>query len=172
MARKQEVDEVTKVKLTAAKKRTYAAALDGVPLDEDGRRHPEQVVEVARNKRNPLHDWFTWDDSEAARLRRIDEARALIRVVSVEMVNNGRHFTVPTYVNLISDRKDGGGYRETQDVLADAELCQSLQDTAMSELRGWMRRFEHLAPILVKKVQKATGIPIHPSKRKRLEHAA
>jgi len=45
-----------------------------------GELRPEAVLEDARNPNSPLHDYFTWDDKEAADQLRLLQARALIRV--------------------------------------------------------------------------------------------
>lgn len=53
-------------------------------LEIDGRITPERVVEAASEVTHPLHDFFEWDDSEAARRFRITQARTLIVRVKVE----------------------------------------------------------------------------------------
>lgn len=44
-----------------------------------------ELVELARPKRSPIHDLFTWDDSAAAEKWRVHEARVLIRTYSIEV---------------------------------------------------------------------------------------
>ena len=44
-----------------------------------GLLHPAQLAEASRDPQALLHEAFTWDDTKAAQLRRIDEARGLIR---------------------------------------------------------------------------------------------
>lgn len=51
----------------------------------DGKLTPESVVEEATDSDSPLHAAFTWDDSEAARKHRLNEARALIRSVRIHV---------------------------------------------------------------------------------------
>ena len=43
-----------------------------------------EVVDRARNKNSPLHDYFEWDDKKAGNACRIEQARVLIRTVKVE----------------------------------------------------------------------------------------
>ena len=47
---------------------------------------PENVVEAARDEASPLHEHFQWDDGEAARQWRLEQARALIRTVRLVYV--------------------------------------------------------------------------------------
>jgi hypothetical protein len=44
---------------------------------------PEDVVDVAKDPSHPLHDAFEWDDTEAARQYRLEQARYLIRAVRI-----------------------------------------------------------------------------------------
>lgn len=47
---------------------------------------PETVVDAARNPRSPLHDQFEWDDGAAGEAYRLQQARALIKRVRVDVV--------------------------------------------------------------------------------------
>lgn len=40
-------------------------------MENDGRLTPAEVLEEARNPESPLHDQFTWDDTEAAEKYRL-----------------------------------------------------------------------------------------------------
>lgn len=53
--------------------------------ERDGKLTPESVVEEATDSASPLHSAFTWDDTEAARKHRLNEARALIRSVRIHI---------------------------------------------------------------------------------------
>lgn len=165
MARKKDDDGKPK-RLDAERRRVLADELAKVERDDDGRLHPEAVVEAAANKRSPLHEEFTWDDAEAGHLYRIEQARTLIRVVVVRYEEDGIDRKLPVYINLVADRQFGGGYRPLDDVMRSADLTRQLVETAESELRGWMGRWEEMVPQLVRKVQRATNISIHPAKRK------
>ncbi len=58
---------------------------------------PATVVSVASAANHPLHKCFTWDDAKAAHLCRIDEARKLIKNISI--VTEARPPMV-AYVNI------------------------------------------------------------------------
>ena len=47
-------------------------------LDRDGVLTDEVVVEDARPRSSPLHDHFTWDDTKAGVILRLQQARELI----------------------------------------------------------------------------------------------
>lgn len=74
------------------------AAIQAIADKNGGRVTASQVVTAARNKDSALHSWFTWNIKEAAEERWLEQARALIRSVRVEVTTT--HFTVqaPAYV--------------------------------------------------------------------------
>lgn len=66
----------------------------------------ETVVEEARKKSNPLHNAFTWDDTEAARQHRLAEARQLVRSVMVVKDAVARPYFV--HVQVERNEEDDG----------------------------------------------------------------
>jgi hypothetical protein len=53
---------------------------------EHGQLTPEIVIDYASPQDSPLHKFFQWDDSKAAELYRLEQARGLIRRIKVEYV--------------------------------------------------------------------------------------
>jgi len=77
-------------------------------LVSNGRLNPEDVVEAARNPNSSLHTYFTWDDTEAAESYRLQEARALIRRVKVNVIRTDDAIVrVPSFVRS----SQGKGYQ-------------------------------------------------------------
>lgn len=68
-------------------------------LEVDGNVTAARVVEAASDVTHPLHDFFEWDDSEAARRFRMIQARSLIQRVRVEYRTvPGQTVTAPVYI--------------------------------------------------------------------------
>lgn len=113
-------------------------------------KHPEkllvaeQVVDAAQHPDHPLHDYFEWSDDEAALQFRLMQARCLIRKIKVSNpVADGA--PVPKYVSLRPDRqRQGGGYRETKEVVNNAELLAQLEETAKRDIEGVLGRYQML----------------------------
>lgn len=104
---------------------------------------PEVVVHEAADEDSPLHECFTWDDTEAAHQYRIWQARQLIRVV-VHMIPQS---TTPqrVFVSLSPDRNDdGGGYRVMATVLSDEDRRKQLLADALDELRVFEEKYKCL----------------------------
>lgn len=66
----------------------------------DGKLDPDMIWQEARAypEGHPFHDYFTWDVSEAARKRWVDEARMLIRTVRFEVQTTRFTASVPLFV--------------------------------------------------------------------------
>lgn len=120
--------------------------------------HAELVVKAASKVNHPLHGLFTWDDKKAGAQYRLFQARSLIRSVRISDPEDALRPTAPAYVALRSD-KPIGGYRRTQDIISSDELSDALRETALSELRGWVKRFRTLSD-LVGGVAEAAGLEL------------
>ena len=94
-------------------------------LAEKGNVTPEEVVEFASDPKTALHSRFEWDDSEAARKYRVEQARQVIRAVVtvIEHHESGALVKIRAYTSLSTDRLNGIGYRRTVDVMSDDDLC-------------------------------------------------
>lgn len=105
----------------------------------------EAVVKAARPKDHPLHNRFTWDNTEAAKLWRLEQARALIRSVYVTIEpRKDSPILVRAYASLPTDRKGEGGYRAIQDVLSNKQQRRELFTTALAELEALRKRYSNL----------------------------
>lgn len=119
------------------------AAVIGRWLDEqfpDGDYTPEEIVELARSKSSPVHRYFEWDDSRAAFLYRLQQARRMIQCV-VEIIDG---VTAPRSVSVrVDDEGDSRlVYRDTRRACAEPEVWAQVLDDALSSLAAWRRRYE------------------------------
>lgn len=111
-----------------------------------GALSPEDVVRAAKPASSPIHDQFEWDDSEAARRYRLQQAGELLRV-SVEVIEAGGRdtFMVRAFTSLSTDRDKGGtSYRATVSVLTDKEMRAQMLVDALAELRAFERKYATL----------------------------
>ena len=111
----------------------------------DGRLHARAVRDAVRgNPRHPLRPFFTWSRNAALDKLQVIEARRLIR--HVYLTNPAGDFkpAAPEYVSLDRDRLQGGGYRPLAQVVQRKDLLDSLKQTAVRELRDWIRRYRLL----------------------------
>lgn len=115
-------------------------ALQGL-ASASGTLIPEEVVREARKKKSPLHPWFEWDDTEAARQYRLEQARDLIRSVAVTYIQHGEEqTTVRAFVHL----GDQDGYEDTTIVLQIADRRALLLQRALRELESVRKKYEDI----------------------------
>lgn len=115
-------------------------------FEQKGALLAEDVVEYAKDPRRALHKHFTWDDAEAAKLWRLQQARRIINV-SIQFSDTERAPKVfRPLVNLVKDNSvPGGAYRSAQDVYnANEEARQRLVKQALTEARRWQMRYSGL----------------------------
>jgi len=118
------------------------AELDALVEQHGGIVLPAQVVEFARDENTALHEYFDWDDSEAAKQWRLEQARRVIRL-SVTVIQSD-NAPIRALVSLTSDRKAGGGYRALADILDDESPREQMERDALAELRVFRRKYERL----------------------------
>jgi hypothetical protein len=125
-------------------KKAIKEALDEIAqADAEGRLQPHAVVERAKARSSPLHDCFTWDDTKAGALWRIEEARGLIRTYRV-VIEQKPPVTTRAFISLKSSRARGGGYTPIERILSDADLHQEMLRDALEDVAEVERRYGHL----------------------------
>lgn len=107
----------------------------------------EIVVDAARSDESVLHPLFTWDDTEAARLHRLSQARSVIRSLTVVYVDRPKQ-PVRTYEVVrrtsSSSAKDRTEYATVADALSDPVARERLIADAVRAAMQFRRRFQTL----------------------------
>lgn len=109
--------------------------------DAHGLLMPDVVVKEAQDPASPLHDRFTWDDSEAAAKWRREEAGLLIRKARIVVTRDPETTTkVRAFVSVLhgGDR----GYMPTKRALT--EHRDQVIEQALRDLEAMRRRYENL----------------------------
>lgn len=137
----------TIMKLESAKE-TAARILSEIS-ETYGHISPVLVLDTAKSKDCPIHDYFKWDDMEAGNLYRLDQARFLIRSVKLDIIRGGdgnkevKLITTRAYVSPPTIRgKDS--YVPLDTALQDAELREDLLTSARTDLRALKVKYSHL----------------------------
>ena len=106
---------------------------------------PEDVVRAAQPPESPLHNHFTWDDSEAAHKQRIHEARTLIRTVKVEITVREVPLTVCGYIRDPEADAGQAGYRNITVVRSEEDLARAAIVDEMKRVSNAVGRAKRLA---------------------------
>ncbi len=111
----------------------------------------EDVVEEARDPASPLHDFFTWDDTECAQKYRLLEAGHLVRRLKITLIRVGGEAKklevklVRAFQNRESQRfKPNGGYEQVTDIMCDEEKRKDMLSQALRELGAYRKRYADL----------------------------
>ena len=106
---------------------------------KDGILHVEDVHAWAkRNPRSALHKNIEWDVPKAAFQYQLWQVR---RLISIHVVTDEGE---PTVVNLVIDRKKGGGYRDINDVLSSRSLSKAMLNDALQELERVQVKYQRV----------------------------
>jgi hypothetical protein len=111
----------------------------------------ELVVSKARPKNSPLHNEFTWDDSDAAHKYRLVQARTLIRSVTVvtEAKEPVQHYCHVRHKGEKGKRQRRGEYKPMEIVVQS----KTEYETALQELMEKLQASERA----VQELQEAAG---------------
>ena len=104
----------------------------------EGNRRPETIIEHAKHPRSPIHLAFDWDDNEAGKNWRRQQARALVASVEVT-VRQSEEVTVPQYfsVKVSEGERD---YLSLEEMRADAAACAEARRKLWKNALGLLRR--------------------------------
>jgi len=122
--------------------------LESIRKKHGGVLRPKDVVAFAENPKTELHRKFEWDDSEAAKKYRLEQARYLIRFTVTLVGEDPEPFQM--YYSIQEDRPAGDSYRHIVDVMSDKELKAKMLSQAFREADAWSKRysrFEELAGV-------------------------
>jgi hypothetical protein len=117
--------------------------LERIRSANNGRLMAHAVVDEARNRRNPLHRYFEWNDKNAAEAYRLDQARDLIRIIQIEDTDTDK----PPRRAFLSVNDDGKSYRAINEVLNSQSLQLAVLVAAERELKAFEHRYAELMEI-------------------------
>ncbi|QAZ45972.1 hypothetical protein [Mesorhizobium sp. Pch-S] len=108
-----------------------------------GELTPDDVLTDAANPNSPLHSFFEWDDTEAARLHRLAQARGLIRaVVAVYKQPEQPVRRMRAYVHI--NEPGTPHYREVGHAMSVKSTRDIVLKTAWREFQQWRQRYKDL----------------------------
>ena len=166
--------------ISKSQAQVYGQVLDDISKKANGTLKPMDVVEEARDVNNPLHDYFEWDNSKAGERYRVEQARYLIRHITVEIkydhkVKDQRAFFS---VNETPDGDCDGNKNKTyitiERVLSEPNLRKQMLLQALTELEYWRDKYREYRELervfaVVEKISKKirTKLTKHRVKKKK-----
>lgn len=108
-----------------------------------GELTPEDVLADAQHDNSPLHSFFEWSDTEAARQFRLQQARGLIRAVVAVYVHEDRPAVrQKAYVHI--NEASAPHYREVGHAMSQAKTRKLVLERAWREFQQWRKRYSDL----------------------------
>jgi hypothetical protein len=98
---------------------------------------PAEIVKVARNAKNPLHDGFEWDNEKCGEQYRIWQARELL--IEFEITIEGT--PCRGAVSFKIDRENGGGYHDVKRVVKKKDMLAQFENEARDTAAQFAARF-------------------------------
>ena len=140
------------------------AAVISRELTKIHRRHQKLtaalVVETATPPNHPLHDLFEWDDSHAAHHYRLEQARHMLRSITII---DERISTKPIRAYVAFQQPDElADYKPMVEALTDANYRAQLVAEARGHLASWLETYGHLEELAkecrtIRQLLKASG---------------
>lgn len=123
-------------------------AIQGIE-SRDGKVTPESVVEDARSETSPLHRYFEWNDTKAAKKYRLSQARLIINHLQIRVVFGGEPVETKAFhsVKVEGVRR----YQSHSSINEDLDLQGQVVSRAAEELASWLlryRRYQELWPMV------------------------
>lgn len=115
--------------------------------DRTGVLTPDAIVAAARPKDSVLHSLFTWNNRAAADAHRLNEARQLIRAVTVEIRVEKVTVQAPYFVRDPT-LAPSQGYRSLGRLRNDADLAREAVIAEMKRASGALARARAIAAAL------------------------
>lgn len=111
----------------------------------DGSLTPEAVLDAAQPPDSPLHKHFTWDDTEAANKRRLDEASYLIRKCKIRIETaEERTVHVRAFLHLPAQGETDATYAPTADLLSNPATRDVVFAQALRDVEALERKYKDL----------------------------
>jgi len=111
----------------------------------------EDIVTEAEDSDSPFHEWFEWDDSAAARMHRLKQARDLIGSVDIVRKDDPRVDSdgrIRAFVNITRNVVDDDGnesvertYVPTVRAMEDEEQRELMLKQAMADFKNLERKY-------------------------------
>lgn len=113
---------------------------------DSGELRPGDVVVDAENESSPLHNCFEWDDTEAARQHRLEQARYVIRSIEVtyEEVPGKEEVVVGVQYANLGDRGSSEPYRDVRTIMKDKTMRERYVRMVLRALKSLREKYKHV----------------------------
>lgn len=113
-------------------------------LEREGRLTAKNLVEANRDENAPLHNEFEWDDNAAAEKFREEQARYIIRHLTIVREPEAET-KVPTTIRAFYQVESGtSNYDSVVTIMSSEQKYSSLLQSALNELRSFQKKYREI----------------------------
>lgn len=103
---------------------------------------PKDVVADGEKKSSPAHTFFEWNNEEASKKWRLQQARHLLGNIMVE-IRELNNTPVRAFYNVkVEDKGTSRAYVPLGIAMSEADYRKQIIDEAMAEARSWRNRYQ------------------------------
>ena len=133
-------------RLSKKEAQLYGREMDRLVKRNNGNITPKDVLECAKDKKCPLHDYFEWDNTIAGEMWRLQQASYLIRTLDLVIEGDSGPTEIRAFFNVSIPEGDGETtktvYVSNETAFSNANMRKQVIDYAYSELVGWRNRYK------------------------------
>lgn len=125
----------------------YGKELDKIAKRHGGHFTPDIVIEEAKKADNPLHEYFDWNNTVAAKNWRLHQARMLTAFIVLELEDG----TEVRSTYRVDDEDAGNIYVTLKTMVEDEKYHRQTVEKAFGELNAWRERYriyKELKPVI------------------------
>ena len=106
---------------------------------------PKDILDIARSEDSPIHGLFNWDDEIAGELYRLNQARALITDVKVEIQDKKIQKFYNVKIEINGEEKQG--YKSVNNIINNEQMKNQIVQDAVSEIRYWQNKYNDITQL-------------------------
>jgi hypothetical protein len=106
--------------------------------------HPAAVVEAAKPKSSPIHDFFEWDNTRAGQKYREWQARYLLGRIEVIVTIDGQEDQMRAFHNITVEQNNSGldrGYVTLKDIEESEEYLETVMENCKRDATALYKRY-------------------------------
>lgn len=131
--------------MTKVDREAVRAALEALTAENDEVLLPDAIVAAAKKKDSVLHPLFEWNDSKAAHAHRIDQARALVRTIKIDITTETTTVQTVAYIRNPDAEPEDQGYVSVMRLLREPDRARAALVAEFSRAAAALRRARELA---------------------------
>lgn len=110
---------------------------------------PKSIIEEATKTSSPLHKYFEWDDSAAARKYRVNQAVHLVNhlEVRVKIAGDWQYTKAFHSIAISKNNQNVREYVAISFIKQSQVMMDSVQETALRQLTDWYGRYKEYTGI-------------------------